>query len=254
MGAGGLPAVMGRRYTLRHSWRKSFPLDTSVSSVCPVGNPPRLICFDCDSTLSAIEGIDELARVRGPECFAAVEAMTREAMEGRIPLDEVFGRRLDLIRPTRAEAAAVGRLYIERIEPTARDTVLALKIAGWTPVIISGGYTQAIEPLALHLGIARIEAVGLKFNRMGGYLGFDEGHPAARRGGKPGIIRRLRAELQPRRIVMVGDGVSDLETAEVVDLFVGFGRYAERAAVKTGAHAFIHSLSELPPLLAQPRR
>ncbi len=222
--------------------------------MCFVVNPPKLICFDCDSTLSAIEGVDELARLRGPECFAAVEAMTNEAMEGRIPLDDVFARRLDLIRPDRSEAAAVGRLYLERVEPTARETVMALKVAGWTPVIVSAGYTQAIEPLAVHLGIARIEAVALKFNRLGGYLGFDESHPATRRGGKPEILARLKSELSPRRTVMVGDGVSDSETSEVVDLFVGFGRYAERAAVKSRAHAFIHSLSELPSLLAQSKR
>ncbi len=214
-----------------------------------VTSPARLICFDCDSTLSAIEGVDELARLRGPECFAAVEAMTNEAMEGKIPLDAVFSRRLDLIRPTKAEAAAVGRLYIEHIEPTARETVMSLKVAGWTPVILSGGYTQAIEPLAVFLGIARIEAVALEFDRMGGYLGFDEGHPAGRRGGKPEIIRRLKTELSPRRTVMVGDGASDLETSEEVDLFVGFGGYAGRPKVRAGAHAFIHSLSELLPLL-----
>ncbi len=214
-----------------------------------VTSPTRLICFDCDSTLSAIEGVDELARLRGPGCFTAVEAMTTQAMEGKIPLDDVFARRLELIRPTKAEAAAVGRLYLERIEPTARETVRSLKVAGWTPAIVSAGYTQAIEPLAVFLGIARIEAVALKFNRLGGYLGFDEGHPAARRGGKPDIIRRLKSELAPGRAIMVGDGVSDLETREVVDLFVGFGRYAERPKVKAGSHAFIHSLSELLPLL-----
>ena len=45
----------------------------------------RLVIFDCDSTLSAIEGVDELARVRGPELFAEVEAMTHAAMDGKIP-------------------------------------------------------------------------------------------------------------------------------------------------------------------------
>src|SRR5690606_15166060 len=64
---------------------------------------PNLLCLDCDSTLSAIEGVDELARLRGPACLARVEAMTNDAMEGRLPVEEVFGRRLDLIRPTRAE-------------------------------------------------------------------------------------------------------------------------------------------------------
>jgi len=209
----------------------------------------RLICFDCDSTLSAIEGVDELARLRGPDCFAAVEAMTREAMDGKVSLDEVFGRRLDLIRPTAAEAAAVGRMYIEQMEPTARRTVAALRAAGWTPVILSAGYTQAIEPLARDLGIGRIEAVRLRFGATGRYDGYDAAHPASRRGGKPLVIRALKAEMRPGRVVMVGDGVSDLETRPEVDLFAGFGRYAERAAVKAGAEVFLHSLDELIPLL-----
>lgn len=212
----------------------------------------KLICLDCDSTLSAIEGVDELARLRGGECHAAVEEMTRDAMDGKIPLDRVFGRRLELIRPTEREAAAIGQRYLEQIEPTARVTVDALRRAGWTPVIVSAGYTQAIEPLARALQIARIEAVRLRFDSAGGYAGFDEAHPATRQGGKPAIVRRLKAEFRPGRTVAVGDGVSDLETRDEVDLFVGFGRYAQRAAVKAGAHVFIHSLDELVPLLTRP--
>lgn len=211
----------------------------------------KLICFDCDSTLSAIEGVDELARLRGPECFGQIERMTRDAMDGRIALDEIFGRRLQLIRPTRAEAALVGQHYVAQVEPTARWTIAALKQAGWTPVIVSAGHTQMIEPLAAFLGIGRIEAVRLEFDQAGNYAGFDQAHPATRRGGKPVIVRALQEELQPVRTVLVGDGVSDLETRDVVDLFVGFGRYAERLPVKDGAAVFILSLDQLPRLLAQ---
>lgn len=209
----------------------------------------RLICLDCDSTLSAIEGVDELARLRGADCHAAVEAMTRQAMDGLVPLDEVFARRLDLIRPTAAETAQIGRMYVEQIEPTARRTVAALRGAGWTPVILSAGYTQAIEPLARELGIGRIEAVRLVFDAAGDYAGYDAAHPASRQGGKPVVVRALKAELRPERVVMVGDGVSDLETRPEVDLFAGFGRYAERASVKAGAHVFLRSLEDLLPLL-----
>ncbi|MBI2515337.1 MAG: HAD-IB family phosphatase [Opitutae bacterium] len=209
----------------------------------------KLICFDCDATLSGIEGVDELARLRGPAVLAEIEAMTTAAMDGRIPLEQVFGRRLEIIRPGRAETEAVGRLYIERIEPTARATVAALKAAGWTPVIVSAGYTQAIAPLAEHLGIGRIEAVRLDFDAAGNYSGYDTAHPATRRGGKPEIVAALRRELRPVRTVAVGDGVSDLETKPVVDLFVGFGRYADRAKVREGAHQFIRQLSDLVPLL-----
>lgn len=230
--------------------QKTFPPKSSVCSVCSVVNQaPKLLCLDCDSTLSAIEGVDELARLRGPAVLAQVAAMTNDAMDGKIPLEQVFARRLEIIRPGRAETEAVGQLYIKDIEPTAQDTVAALKAAGWTPVIVSAGYTQAIEPLARLLGIARIEAVRLDFDAAGNYAGFDTAHPATRKGGKPEIVCALKAEFRPGRIVAVGDGVSDLETKDEVDLFVGFGRYAERAKVKAGAHAFIKSLSELVPLL-----
>ena len=213
-------------------------------------NPfPKLICFDCDSTLSAIEGIDELARVRGPQVFARVEEQTREAMDGKIPVEAVFGRRLEVIRPNRSHIDAIGRQYIEQIEPTAVATVAQLKAAGWTPIIVSGGFRPVIAPLAAHLGIARIEAVDLYFDAAGNYTGYDEKFPTTRSGGKPEIMRALKAELHPARLVMVGDGVSDLETKPEVDLFVGFGGYVERPRVKAGAATFIHRLAELIPLL-----
>jgi phosphoserine phosphatase len=215
-----------------------------------VVHPVKLICFDCDSTLSAIEGIDELARVRGPEVFARVEEQTREAMDGKIPVEAVFGRRLEVIQPRQADIAAIGRQYVDTIEPTAVTTVKALQAAGWTTVIVSGGFRPIIAPLAAHLGIARIEAVDLYFDAAGNYTGYDEQFPTTRSGGKPEVMRALKAELQPSRLVMVGDGVSDLETKPEVDLFVGFGRYAERAKVKAGSVAFIHSLAELIPLLS----
>lgn len=230
--------------------QKAFPRTASVCSVSAVVHPLKLVIFDCDSTLSAIEGIDELARMRGPQVFAEVEAMTTAAMEGRIAVEDVFARRLDIIRPRRTDVAAVGRQYVEQVEPTALATLAELRSAGWTPLILSGGFRQVITPLAAHLGIARVEAVDLWFDAAGNYTGFDTTFPTTRSGGKPHLITALKRELAPVRTVMVGDGVSDLETRDVVDLFVGFGRYTERAKVKAGAHAFIHRLSDLPALLS----
>ncbi len=220
----------------------SSPLVSAVSS-------HKLILFDCDSTLSSIEGIDELGRVRGPEVFRQVEVMTNEAMDGKISVEAVFARRLEIIQPRRADVEAVGQRYIETIEPTAIATVAGLARRGWTPIILSGGFRQAIRPLADVLGIARVEAVDLFFDPAGQYRGFDEQYPTTRSGGKPEVVKRLRAEFKPERVVMVGDGVSDLETKTVVDLFVGFGRYVAREKVRTGAEKFIRSLDELNSLV-----
>jgi phosphoserine phosphatase len=206
----------------------------------------RLLLLDCDSTLSAIEGIDEMARLAGPQVFAAVEAMTRDAMEGRVPIHEVMPRRLALIQPGRPIVAAVSRLYLEQIEPDAQAAIEAALSVGWTPIIVSGGFTDAIRPLADRLGIERVEAIGLRFDEAGRYAGFESDHPTTRNGGKAEIATRLRNEFEAERVVMVGDGVSDLETADVVDRFVGFGRYTVRTRVRAAASHFIYSLAELP--------
>jgi phosphoserine phosphatase len=209
----------------------------------------KLICFDCDSTLSSVEGIDELARLRGPEVFASVVALTEDAMNGKIRIEDIFGLRLNAIRPTRDDAAAVGRGYLSAVEPTARATIAKLVGMGWTPVIISGGFRQAIRPLADFLGVGRVEAVDLYFSDDGAYKGYDESYPSTRSGGKPEIIARLRAEFGPEKVVMVGDGVSDLETLHAVDLFIGFGGFATRERVKRESPAFVTSLSSVPALV-----
>jgi phosphoserine phosphatase len=209
----------------------------------------KLICFDCDSTLSSIEGIDELARIHGPEVFARVEAMTRDAMNGKIRLEEVFGRRLDIIRPSAADAAAIGGRYLANVEATAKETIAALARKGWTPVVISGGFRQAIRPLADFLGVKRVEAVDLLFAPDGSYRGYDSAYPTTRSGGKLEVVRGLKAELRPAMVVMVGDGVSDLETRAEVDLFVGYGGFVSREKVEREAAVFVSSLEAILPLV-----
>ena len=210
-----------------------------------MSTPLKLIIFDCDSTLSSIEGIDELGRARGSEIFARVEAMTHDAMNGKLAVEAVFGERLRIIQPRTTDVETVGRLYVETVEPTALATLDTLRAAGWTPMILSGGFRNAIRPLADYLGIARVEAVDLHFDTAGNYAGFDEAYPTTRSGGKPEIIRALKAELRPARVVMVGDGASDLETTPEVDLFIGFGRYVAREKVKKEAKCFVYALNEL---------
>ena len=119
---------------------------------------------------------------------------------------------------------------------------------------MDGGHHQrrlppSDQPLARFLGIGRIEAVELFFNPDGTYRDYDRAFPGTRTGGKLEIVERLRAELGPSKVVMVGDGVSDLETGPAVDLFVAFGGFVVREKVKRGAGAFVRSLSALPKLV-----
>lgn len=123
----------------------------------------KLLCVDCDSTLSSIEGVDELAALRGPEVEKAVVDLTNQAMDGEIALDQVFAKRLELIQPSADLSRKIGQKYIDTLLPGVEEAFQQLTSQGWRIVIISGGFLQLIEPLAEKLNITEVYAVPLQF-------------------------------------------------------------------------------------------
>ncbi len=204
--------------------------------VKPPAKPFRSVWFDCDSTLSTIEGIDELALRAGPEVAERVARLTDDAMNGSLPLERVYGARLDAIRPDRAACEEIGRRYVARAVSDAGEVCAALRSLGKRLGILSGGLRACVLPLAEHLGIAseQVHAVELHFDATGGYAGFDVDCPLARSGGKPLLLRRL-LDADARPAALVGDGITDLETADVLDRFVGFGGVVTRESVASRA-------------------
>jgi phosphoserine phosphatase len=93
-----------------------------------------------------------------------------------------------------------------------------------------------------------IAAVDLHFDESGRYLGYDAGSPLAYSGGKRVVIEGWRPELR-RPVLMVGDGMTDLEARSVVDAFVAFAGVVERAPVVEMADLVVRSYS-LAPILA----
>ncbi|WP_108681212.1 HAD-IB family phosphatase [Methyloceanibacter sp. wino2] len=201
------------------------------------GKPFDIVCFDCDSTLSRVEGIDELARRSGVE--QEVAPLTAAAMAGEIALDAVYGRRLDLVRPDRAAVEWLAQLYVEQMVPGAEESVQALCGAGTDVHIISGGLRQAILPLADTLGVpvANVHAVDVMFGGDGAYCDFDRNSPLAQPGGKAEICRLLSGG--ERSVALVGDGATDIEAREAGAFIVGFGGVVVRETVKSGADVFV---------------
>lgn len=209
----------------------------------------KLFFFDCDSTLSSIEGIDELARARGEEVFQRVVDLTNAAMNGEVPIGEVFPRRMEMIQPDRAACDEVASLYMETMVPGVESLVGALQRDGWTVVILSGGFAPLIKPLARKLGIAHVEAVPLFLNEDGSYKGYGEHYPTTRNLGKNEIIREWKAAMLPEHVVMMGDGMSDLETRPDVDLFVGFGGVVRRDIVKARCDLWLEDMRDAAALM-----
>jgi phosphoserine phosphatase len=204
----------------------------------------KLFFIDCDSTLSKIEGIDELGRARGDEVFGRVVALTDAAMNGEIAISEVFPRRMEMIRPDRELCERIARQYIETLVPGMEELIQELKQCGWLPVILSGGFAPLIEPLSRKLGIQHVEAVPLFFHDDGSYQGYGVDYPTTRNLGKNEVIRSWRKAVLPERVVMMGDGVSDLETKPDVDLFIGFGGVVARPVVRAGCDLWVTSVGD----------
>lgn len=197
--------------------------------------PFRFVFFDVDSTLVTIEGIDELAGGNHD-----IARLTEAAMNGDIPLDEVYGKRLEIIRPTRERVEELGEQYTASLVTGARETIRSLREGGVTVHLVTAGVEQAILPLARHLGLDDrvVHAVRLEFDPAGAYCDFDRRSFLARPGGKEIVVRDVRARSKGRA-AFVGDGISDLEARPAVDLFIGFGGVAVRQRVKENADVYV---------------
>ena len=191
-----------------------------------------VICFDCDSTLSRIEGIDELARRVG--MGEEMSKLTDLAMNGVVPLEAVYERRLSLIRPDQDSINWLADLYIAEIVEGVKEVFASLLAQDKAVHIISGGLRQAILPLAECLGLpeSHVHAVDIYFNEDGSYRNYDLNSPLARTGGKAVVVGNLKAQ---GSLVMIGDGKTDLEAKQSGAYVLGFGGVVDRAIVRDQA-------------------
>ena len=191
-----------------------------------------VICFDCDSTLSRIEGIDELARRVG--MGEEMSKLTDLAMNGVVPLEAVYERRLSLIRPDQDSINWLADLYIAEIVEGVKEVFAALLAQDKAVHIISGGLRQAILPLADCLGLpeSHVHAVDIYFKEDGSYCNYDLNSPLARTGGKAVVVGTLKGQ---GSLVMVGDGKTVLEAKQSGAVVFGFGGVVDRAIVREQA-------------------
>lgn len=203
--------------------------------------PFDIVVFDCDSTLSTLEGIDELARRAG--VFDDCVTLTNASMDGDVPLEAVYAKRLDLIQPHATDLEWLGAHYCDHLTSGAEDCVKTLQDAGITVCVISGGLLPGVKALAEKLKISNenVYAVDIHFHENGTYRRFDHTSPLTRAGGKAEIINTLKKT--GKKIACVGDGVTDLDMQMDGVRFIGFGGVVSREKVKKAAEIFVEEES-----------
>ena len=214
------------------------------------------VVFDCDSTLSSVEGIDMLAEGLGLE--DEIAALTDAAMAGEIDLSDIYGARLELLQPSEQAVAALRSAYKTHAVPDAAAVIAALREVDVEVYVVSGGLLEPVAEFAVHLGIdaRNVRGVQAHYDELSGdwwrrgqekdFGGF-EASALTRTDGKPEVIHALLSGSSGQTL-LVGDGASDERAAHAVDLFVGFGGVTRRERVAEGAPVYIEATSLAPVL------
>jgi phosphoserine phosphatase len=199
-----------------------------------MGEHPKFgaICFDCDSTLARIEGIDELARRSDGGTSPADRCGDRDTARKR------YAWRLEIVR-SRLDALAGRRALCRGDVAGAPETIAALQGIGKPVYLVSGGFVQSVASLARAVGIpfSHVRAVEIHLDATGRYAGFDASSPLVRSDGKAEVCRVLAEH--HGAVAIVGDGVTDLAARTSGAFVVGFGGVVDRQVMAEGADCFI---------------
>ncbi|KAK5644236.1 hypothetical protein RI129_008081 [Pyrocoelia pectoralis] len=203
------------------------------------------VCLDVDSTTIQEEGIDELANFCGKG--EAIANLTSRAMGGNMTFQESLKQRLEILKPSLGQVEEFLRLKPATFTPAIEELVQILHQNGIPVYLVSGGFRRLIAPVAKRLNIpeSHVYANCLLFSDAGEYVGFDEQELTSRSGGKGRVIEMLKKLHAYRNVVMIGDGMTDLEACPPGDAFIGFGGVVVREAVRDKAKWYVKEFREL---------
>ena len=216
-GANHIERITGQAFRLKNASRREnvpeycaeaeldFAFVDEMSQLADFG----LVAMDMDSTLLAIESIDEIADMHGVK--PQVSEITLRTMRGEIVFAESLRQRTALLQGL--DQDALQHVYDERVQlsPGAEKMLQQMKSAGLRTMVISGGFTFFTERIKTKLGLDYAAANTLEIvdNKLSGkVLGEIIGAQ-----GKADVLKRVREELGLKReqVIAIGDGANDLK-------------------------------------------
>lgn len=243
-GANQIERITGEAFRLKNASQREHiaeycagaELDFAfVEQTVPLGDF-GLVAMDMDSTLLAIESIDEIADMHGVK--PQVSEITLRSMRGEIVFAESLRQRTALLQGL--EQDALQRVYDERVQlsPGAEKMLQQMKSAGLKTMVISGGFTFFTDRIKTKLGFDYTAANTLEIvngKLTGKVLGEIIGSQ-----GKADVLKRVREELGLKReqVIAIGDGANDLKMLE--EAGVGIAYHAKPIVQEKATYAINH--------------
>ena len=179
-----------------------------------------LLVMDMDSTLIAIECIDEVADLAGIK--PQVAQITAAAMRGELDYAESLRQRVALLAGV--EVARFQEVYDRRLvlNPGAERLLAGVKAAGLRTMLVSGGFTFFTDRLRERLGFdyATSNTVEIAGGRLTGRVLGD----IIDADGKALWLARMANELAltASAVIAIGDGANDLKMMAAAGVSVAY--------------------------------
>jgi len=195
------------------------------------------VAFDVDSTLVTIEGLDYMASLKNK--VSEISQITRLAMNGEISMKDAMMKKMAAISPSISDLISMGNAYVKNIVTGVMETISTLNKHNIKVWIVTGNFQPGVGILAEYLGIKPEHVITNEIfhNKDGSYQSFNLNHPLSNNGGKKIMVQKMKSLFG--RVCFVGDGSTDLDTQETVELFIGFGGVIRRKNVEENSHVYI---------------
>jgi phosphoserine phosphatase len=208
-------------------------LGTAVMPAELAGPKRKLLIMDVDSTLIKQEVIELLAEHAGKR--EEVAAVTQAAMRGELDFAQSLHARVKTLQDLPLDVIEPVRDAVE-LSDGAAELVEAFLDAGHVVGVVSGGFSQILDPLAheLKLNYWRANLLG---SAEGALTGLVDGAVIDRAAKEASLREWAKAEhIDMAQTIAIGDGANDLDMLAAAGLGVAFNA---KPAVRDAADAAI---------------
>lgn len=185
---------------------RELNFDLAIQSMAAYRKNKRMICFDMDSTLVNMEGIDEMARKAG--VHREVARITEKAMRGDFDFEEALRQRVAMLKGLALDDVMDIRNHM-MLSEGAEELLTTLKWLGFKLGIVSGGFDIFADYLKdrFNLDFAFANQLDMKNGVLTGKLNGEIVDAAL----KARILNQVACDLviPLDQVVAIGDGAND---------------------------------------------
>jgi phosphoserine phosphatase len=179
----------------------------------------KLVVMDVDSTLISQEVIDLLAEASG--VGQEVRAITESAMRGELDFEASLRKRVALLKGQPVTIIFEVAKQVT-LTPGARTLIRTLNKLGHGVGLVSGGFSQVVDPIAKQLGIEHVRSNTLEI--VDGVITGNLVGPIIDRAGKALALKEFAnlENVSPANTIAIGDGANDLDMIAAAGLGIAF--------------------------------